>query len=57
MLFFAYKHPDVLVFVCFMKFMYTNNCKLILMAYVIVIIVLADVMPKVVADVIAIEVC
>ena len=39
--------------------MYTINCRLILflMADVIAMIILADVMPKVVADVIANELC
>ena len=50
MLYFANKHPGVLVFLCLVKF-YTANCKLILMANVIAMIVFTDVMLNVVADV------
>ena len=42
--------------VCLIVFLYTTNCKFILLADVIAIIVLADIMPKFVADVTAIEV-
>ena len=42
---------------CLIKFLYTTNCKFILMADVIAIIVLADVMLNVVADVTITEVC
>ena len=59
MLFFANKHPGIVVLVCLINYLYTFNCKLnfTLMADVIAILILADVMPKVVADVIATEVC
>ena len=38
MLFFANQHPGVLVFVCLIKFLYTTNCRLILMADIIAMI-------------------
>ena len=52
MLNFANKCPGILVFVCLVKMFYTTNCRLVLMVDVIAIIVLADVIPNVVADVI-----
>ena len=48
MLYFANKHPGVLVLVCLVNFVHNY---LISMTYVIAIIVLADVMPNGVADV------
>ena len=50
------KHPGVL-YLYVIKYLETANCKFVLMADVVAIIVLADVMPKFLADVIAIEVC
>ena len=58
MLILVIKHPGVLVLVCHIKFFsYTINYKLIFMADVIAMFILADVVPKVVAAIIANKVC
>ena len=55
MLIFVNKHPYVLVLVCLVTFLYTINYKLILCQMLLPLVILADVVPKVVAAVIAIK--